>query len=130
MFTAALLLQCASIVVRQGPVISDEQRALSLNLREIDPVILALDVEDDAAARGDNIEFLPIDPLDARHGKTHAPKVSFHHVLEYEARMDLEAPAAAQVNILERIEEPRQKIDVRDDPILKVQERLIGIGVR
>jgi hypothetical protein len=75
---------------------------------EIDPIVLALEVEDSVILDRDDVEFLPVDPLDVRDLETLHLQFSLHHLLKDEARMDLETPPPVEPKVLVVIEEARQ----------------------
>src|SRR3546814_9136521 len=90
-------------------VCSSDLSAIGLQLAEIDPVILALEIMDHVAQDGDDVEFLAVDPRDVRDRKAIAGEIGRHLVLEDKTGMDLETLTAAQMDVLEGVEEARSE---------------------
>src|SRR3546814_9584273 len=105
-------------------VCSSDLSAIGLQLAEIDPVILALEIMDHVAQDGDDVEFLAVDPRDVRDRKAIAGEIGRHLVLEDKTGMDLETLTAAQMDVLEGVEEAGEQVDIADQKSARLDEWL------
>src|SRR3546814_4232253 len=87
---AGFFSQRISVIAVEPSIIACEQSAIGLQLAEIDPVILALEIMDHVAQDGDDVEFLAVDPRDVRDRKAIAGEIgrrSEEHTSELQSLM-------------------------------------------
>src|SRR3546814_12857825 len=87
---AGFFSQRISVIAVEPSIIACEQSAIGLQLAEIDPVILALEIMDHVAQDGADVEFLAVDPRDVRDRKALAGEIGRHLVLADTTGLDLE----------------------------------------
>src|SRR3546814_15931268 len=78
---AGFFSQRISVIAVEPSIIACEQSATGLQLAEIDPVILALEIMDHVDQAGADVEFLPVDPRDVRALNAIAGEFGRHLVL-------------------------------------------------
>src|SRR3546814_7429635 len=111
---AGFFSQRISVIAVDPSIIACEQSAIGLQLAEIDPVILALEIMDHAAQDGDDVEFLAVDPRDVRDRKAIAGEIGRHLVLEDKTGMDLETLTAAQMDVFKVFEKAGELVDIAE----------------
>src|SRR3546814_15373818 len=79
---------------------------------------------DHVAQDGDDVEFLAVDPRDVRDRKAIAGEIGRHLVLEDKTGMDLETLTAAQMDVLEGVEEAGAQVDIADQKSARLDEWL------
>src|SRR3546814_3807376 len=79
---------------------------------------------DHVAQDGDDVEFLAVDPRDVRDRKAIAGEIGRHLVLEDKTGMDLETLTAAQLDVLEGVEEAGEQVDIADQKSARPDEWL------